>query len=416
MNILLINHYAGSPHYGMEYRPYYMAREWVRAGHRVRIVASAQSHVRAKQPALKGAATLLETIDGIEYLWFSAPEYAGNGLKRVWNIMRFVADLFLRGRDIDASFTPDVVIASSTYPMDIWPARRIAQRSKAKLVFEVHDLWPLSPMELGGMSKWHPFIMMVATAEGYAYRHADAVVSMLPKVRTYMESRGMPSDRLYIVPNGIDPAEWQANSPPLPADVYELLSGFKARGLSIVGYAGTHGVANAMDVLLDAAACIDDDRVVFVLVGGGPDKEALRQRAVTEQLSNVFFVDPVKKAQIPALLAWFDIAYIGWHRQPLYRFGISPNKLMDYMMAARPILHAVEAGNDPVGEAGCGLTVAPEDPFEIVRGIQALLKVSADERAAMGQRGRQFVLENHTYPVLARRFVDAFGPSAEARE
>ncbi len=86
------------------------------------------------------------------------------------------------------------------------------------------------------------------------------------------------------------------------------------------------------------------------------------QLAKLKHLQNIYFIDPVKKEQIPALLQWFDVAYIGWRRQPLYRFGIAPNKLMDYMMAARPVLHAVEAGNDPVGEAGCGLTIEPEDP------------------------------------------------------
>src|SRR5690606_6102044 len=102
--------------------------------------------------------------------------------------------------------------------------------------------------------------------------------------------------------------------------------------------------------------------MAFVLVGGGPDKPALQRWVAAERLSNVFFFDPIPKVQIPALLQRFDVAYIGWRRQPLYRFGIAPNKLMDYMMAARPILHAVEAGNDPVAEAGCGLTVTPEDP------------------------------------------------------
>ena len=91
--------------------------------------------------------------------------------------------------------------------MDIWPAHRIAKLAKAKLVFEVHDLWPLSPMELGRISKWHPFIILTQAAEDYAYRHVDVVVSMLPKVREYMESRGMAASKLHIVPNGIDPAD-----------------------------------------------------------------------------------------------------------------------------------------------------------------------------------------------------------------
>jgi len=412
MNILLINHYAGSPYHGMEFRTYYMAREWVRAGHDVTIVASATSHIRARAPELGGKDRLEEMIDGIRYLWFATPEYDGNGAKRVLNMVSFVTRLYREGNALSVRFRPDVVIGSSTYPMDMWPARRIADLSDAKLVFEVHDLWPLSPMELGGMSKRHPFIMMVQAAEDYAYRKADVVVSMLPMVREYMESRGMAPHKLHIVPNGIDPGEWEADGPELAAPVAELFDQFKREGKSVVGYAGTHGVANAMEVFIDAARLMQDEPVAFVLVGGGPDKPALQAQALG--LRNVRFVDPVKKAQIPALLQRFDIAYIGAHRQPLYRFGISPNKLMDYMMAGRLILTSIEAGNDPVAEAGCGRTVRPEDPVALADGLRELLALDETTRQAMAERGRAFVQKNHTYPVLAKRFLAAVGHEASS--
>jgi glycosyltransferase involved in cell wall biosynthesis len=115
---------------------------------------------------------------------------------------------------------------------------------------------------------------------------------------------------------------------------------------------------------------------------------------------------------VPALLASFDIAYIGWQRTPIYRFGIAPNKLMDYMMAGCAVLHSVEAGNDPVAEAGCGVTVAPESADAVVQGLRALAARTQEERRAMGRRGRDFVLAHHTYPVLARRFLDACGAPA----
>jgi glycosyltransferase involved in cell wall biosynthesis len=405
MRILYINHYAGSPRHGMEYRPYYLAREWVQAGHEVKIVAADQSHIRARSPDLGGRPRFDETIDGIEYTWLKTHPYRGNGAGRVRNMGSFVRGLYLQSKELATAFKPDIVIASSTYPMDIWPAHRIAKLSSARLIFEIHDLWPLTPMELGGMSKWHPFIMVLQAAEDYVYRHADAVVSMLPKVHNYVESRGMPLNRLHIVPNGVDPREWAGRGPVLEAGIDKTLSSIRAAGNFIVGYAGTHGVSNSLDTFLDAAALMRDEKVSFVLVGGGPEKAGLQRRAHVEQLGNVHFIDPVVKEQIPTLLQRFDIAYIGWQRQALYRFGIAPNKLMDYMMAARPVLHAVEAGNDPVGEAGCGLTVAPENPAVTAQGIRSLLSLNADERQAMGLRGREFVMDNHTYPILSERFL-----------
>ena len=130
MNILLVNHYAGSPRHGMEYRPYYLAREWVRAGHRVRIVAASFSHVRSRQPELPpgGPSAFDETIDGIGYRWLRTPAYRGNGVGRVLNMLRFLTRLWRGSKDLAMAFRPDVVIASSTYPMDIWVARRLARK------------------------------------------------------------------------------------------------------------------------------------------------------------------------------------------------------------------------------------------------------------------------------------------------
>lgn len=407
MRILYINHYAGSPRHGMEYRPYYLAREWVEAGHTVRIVAASHSHLRAKEPQLGALHRREESIDGIRYTWLRTPAYRGNGMGRVRNIGSFVQGLYADGRRLAMADRPDVVIASSTYPMDIWPAHRIARLAGARLVFELHDLWPLTPMELGGMSRWHPFIMVAQAAEHYVYRHADAVVSMLPKVHEHVGSRGMALERLHIVPNGVQPHAWPAGAARLGGAAGSVLAGIVGEGRSIVGYAGNHGISNALQTLLGTAKLMQGEKVSFVLVGGGPEKDALRRWAQAKGLRNVHFVDPVAKDDIPALLQWFDIAYIGWRRQPLYRFGIAPNKLMDYMMAGRPVLHAVEAGNDPVGEAGCGLTVAPEEPEASAHGIRTLLSAGEAARKEMGERGKRFVLQHFTYPVLSERFLAA---------
>jgi glycosyltransferase involved in cell wall biosynthesis len=406
VNILLVNHYAGSPLHGMEYRPYYLAREWVRLGHAVQIVAASWSHVRSVQPEV-GGAPRDETLDGIAYRWLPTPPYAGNGLGRVRNIAAFLWRLWRETGRWAHGFRPDVVIASSTYPMDIWVARRIARRSGARLVHEVHDLWPASPVELSGMSRRHPFIVLCQKAEDDACRDADVVVSMLPKVADHLRAHGLDLRKLHFVPNGVDPDEWSGTPAPLQAALAAHIDAQRDAGRLVVVYAGSHGEPNALDVLLDAAALLRDAPFAFVLVGDGHLKARLAQRVHAEGLDRVTLAAPIPKAQIPALLAASDIAYLGWKRQPLYRYGIAPNKLMDYMMAGLPVLHSVEAGNDPVADAGCGLTVAPEAPAAVADGLRRLAALSADERRAMGRRGRAHVLEQHSYPVLARRFLEA---------
>jgi glycosyltransferase involved in cell wall biosynthesis len=215
----------------------------------------------------------------------------------------------------------------------------------------------------------------------------------------------MAPHKLHIVPNGADPAEWHTAPLELPPALDACLKRLRASGRFIVGYAGSHGMANALGYLLDAARILRGRPIAFVLIGNGPDKNALQQRALALGLANVHFFDAVTKQDIPAFLYAIDLAYIGWHRQPLYRFGIAPNKLIDYMMSGRPILHAVDAGNDLVAEASCGLTVAPESPRAVANGVLALMALAPDERAAMGQRGRQFALDQLSYSVLGQRFL-----------
>jgi glycosyltransferase involved in cell wall biosynthesis len=407
MNILVINHYAGSTRHGMEFRPFYLAREWVRAGHKVQIVAASHSHIRANQPKLVGA-VLDETIEGIDYRWYATPAYQGNGVGRVKNLLAFMWALWRDARRLAQHFKPDVVIASSTYPMDIWPARRISKLAKAKLVFEVHDLWPLSPIALGGMSPSHPFIRLCQAAENAAYRHADIVVSMLPNVADYVRDKGLEPSRLVIVPNGIAVDDWQTGlGTPLRNDVQQAIEVARVSGCKLVGYAGTHGRPNALDTLLDAAALMHGEPVQFLLVGDGHDRERLTGRVQSEGLFNVHMFPPIQKSQIPAFLEQIDAAYLGAPRQPLYRFGVSPNKMIDYMMAEVPILYAIEAGNNPVAEAGCGLTVLAEDPKALATAISELCASSPERLKRMGENGKSYALDKHTYAVLSQTFLEA---------
>lgn len=408
MNILYVNHYAGSVRHGMEYRPFYMAREWRKSGHSVRIVAASHSHVRAIQPQVADSIER-EEIEGIEYFWLRTPPYVGNGLGRIRNMLAFVSGLYRHSRRLTAGHRPDAVIASSTYPLDVFPCARMARKANARLVFELHDLWPLSPMELGSMSPWHPFIVTMQRGEDYACRNADAVVSMLPKAEEHLASRGLPPGRFHYVPNGIDISGWTEDSEPLADDTRAKLERLRAGQKLLIGYAGAHGLANALEHLVEAARLTHGEPIAYVLVGQGPEKGNLQNHASALGLDNVVFLPAIPKAQIPAFLHEMDALFIGLQRKPIFRFGISPNKLMDYMMAGKPVIHAIEAGNDMVADSGCGISIRAEDPAAIADASRRLAATRPDERASMGERGRRFVLENHDYRVLAKNFLEAIG-------
>lgn len=395
----------------MEYRTFYFAREWVRAGHQVLVIAANLSHLRQKNPDTRGLLTR-ENIEGVDYLWVKTPAYHGNGVSRVINMVAFIAGLYTLCRKPIDAFKPELVIASSTYTWDNWPAAFYAKRHRAHYVYELHDIWPLSPMELGGLKPWHPFICSLQWAENFACRNAERVISLLPAALQHLVEHGMQEHHFVYVPNGIVTEEW-ADRQPAPQEHVLALRELRRTKKCIVGYVGGHGLSNALDMLIEAGADSLLNEVGIVCVGNGPDKARLEKKAHALS-SQVVFLPAVPKRSVPAVLGLFDILYIGWAKSPLYRFGISPNKLYEYMMSGLPILHAVEAANDPVQEARCGKTVAPEDVNALCEGVLQLAALPIEERHQMGELGRKYVEERHIVSSLAQRFLNSVWPSGKS--
>lgn len=402
MNILYIEHYAGSPAMGMEFRPYYLSREWVKMGHKVTIIAGDYSHLRKKNPTVMEDFQT-EDIDDIEYVWLKTGEYEGNGAARALTMERFVRKLWIHAGMIAKRRKPDVVIASSTYPLDTWPAQRIAKLAKAKYIHEFHDLWPATLYEVGGMSRKHPFVAAMQIAENSACKHCDAAVVLAPYAKDYLSSHGLIPEKFHNIQNGVVEEEWKN---------YEIIPESHKRffeehaGQFIVGYFGGHALSNALDQALDVAKEFSDQKeIVFVFVGDGVEKERLIRRAEEEKINNVFFLPPVSKRSIPDLLKHFDCSYMTGMPSPLYRFGLCLNKMYDSMMAGIPIICAFDVPDTLVRQYDCGYQCNPSEKEAVVDAINRLYKMDSEEQKKMGERGRMAVLEHFTYRKLAEDFI-----------
>lgn len=405
MNILYINHYAGSIHHGMEFRPYYLSREWVKSGHKVRIIAADFSHLRKDNPLVE-TDFAIEEIDEIEYQWLKTGNYNGNGVDRALTMFRFVWKLLLNAKCLADEFKPDLVISSSTYPLDAYAARRIANIAGSKYVHEGHDLWPLTLIEIGGMKKFHPFCLLMKMAERAAYKASDHVVSVLPNSVEHMLKNGLKSRKKFTyVPNGVVFDDWQ-NPEKMPDAHEKLFNDLHAAGMFIVCYLGGHAISNALDTFIEAKALLRARNCAFVLVGKGIEKIRLMKKTEEVNIDDVYFLDAVKKTQVPSLLKEADVLYVGLAPSPLYRFGVSLNKLYDYMMAGKPVIYGVDATNNEVAEADCGITVSPGHAEALADAVDSLIVMDAKERDRLGNNGNKWVLEHCEYGNLAKRFLD----------
>mgnify|MGYP003312409972 CR=1 FL=1 len=398
----MLSHYAGAPQYGMEFRSYYMAKEWVKQGHNVLIVGASFSHLRKIQPK-----SGYEEIDGIKYLWLETRTYEGSGMARVITMFQFVFKCYKHIREFVA-FKPDMVIASSVYTFDMFPANRIAKKTGAKFVYEVHDLWPLSPMIIGGYSKWHPFIWLLQKGENFAYKHCDKIVSMLDKSFPHMEELGLTKDRFCCVPNGYLKEEWEnVDAFFLPAEHRNLFDKLHNNGKLVIGFAGGHTPSTAMGVLIEAANMLKNRTdLAYVLVGQGPQKEELIELAKSYGLSNVFFLDPVNKKSVPAIVSNFDIGYMGGIHSFLHKYGTSFNKMTDYMLSSKPIIMSVDEPNSVVERIGCGIQVEAENPTLVKIAIEKLSSLSQKQRFEMGNKGKAYAEANLEYGTLAKKFIN----------
>ena len=406
MNILYIDHYAGSLSMGMEFRPYYFAREWQKMGHKVCIVGASFSHLRKTNPKVKNDFER-QQVEGVEYLWIKTCRYRGNGIMRAVSLFQFCTKLGMHAAKLAKDFCPDVVISSSTYPLDTYPAQRIAKLANAKYVHEAHDLWPLTLIELFGWNEKNPFIKMLAAAERSAYSNSDAVVAVTAGEADYMLEHGLQSrEKFTHIPNGIVLGDWK-DPEPVDAEHLALIGNLKKDNKFIICYLGGHALSNALDTYLDAAKCMKDDkRFAFLMVGSGVEKARLQERAAKESIDNLYFLSPIKKSQVPSLLKEMDALYVGAEPCSMYRFGVSMNKVYDYMMAAKPIIYGVKAANNDVAEAGCGITIIPGDAHEICKAARILYDMSPSEREMMGEKGRAWVSENCDYSKLAEIFLE----------
>lgn len=402
MNILYINHYAGSPEMGMEFRPYYLAREWVKMGHHVTMVAGDYSHLRKKNPQIKKDFQV-ERIDGINYVWVKTGEYEGNGVARALTMERFVRKLLAHAKELARLYAPDIVIASSTYPLDTYPAQRIAKLANAKYIHEVHDMWPATLYEVGGMSKKHPFVVAMQIAENSAYKHCDRCVSLAPFTKEYMVEHGLSPDKFVNIQNGVVEEEWE-NYDVIPEEHQVFFDQHK--DAFIVGYFGGHALSNALDLSLDVAKeFLDNPSIEFVFVGDGVEKSRLVERAKNEQIDNAFFLPPVSKRAVPDLLSHFDCSYMTGLPSPLYRFGLCLNKMYDSMMAGLPIICAFDAPDTLVKQYECGFQCAPSDQKTVVSAINRIANMTKIERKEMGLRGKRAVSSFFTYKHLAELFL-----------
>lgn len=385
MHVLYFHQHFGTPRGASGTRSYEMARRMIQRGHRVTMVCGsyAQSSTGLEMPFVRGRRE--GAVDGIDVVEFDLAYANTDGfVKRSLTFAKFA----WRSVGLAVTTRADAIFATTTPLTAAIPGLAGKWIRRTPFVFEVRDLWPELPRAMGVITN-RGVLAGMAALEWLAYKSADRLIGLSPGIVKGVGRFGAPSARIAMIPNGCDLAlfDVRAGAAPRPAGVGP--NDFMAV------FSGTHGVANGLDAVVDAAAELRRrglGDVKLVLVGTGKEKDALVRRAAEAGLQDiVLFLPPMPKTQLAGLLAAADAGLQILADIPAFYYGTSPNKFFDYLAAGLPVLTNYPGWiADIVCENGIGVAVAPRDPSAFVDGLIRLRDNPVDRDRVRGVARRDF--------------------------
>lgn len=404
MKLLYIHQHFATPKGSGGIRSYQMARRMVARGHEVTMLCGRGTDGQTGLSGPFERSVRRGRIDGIDVIEVDLSYSNKDGfLKRTMTFLSFM----LRTSRFVLTEKYDVLFATTT-PLTVGVPGVLGRWLRRKpFVFEVRDLWPELPRAMGVIR--NPVILWaMGVLEWTSYRSAQRLIGLSPGIVEGIVHRGVPRDRIAMIPNGCDRdifcddvAPWQ------PEGVRD--------GDFVAIFAGAHGIANGLDAVLDAAVVLRRRRredVRIVLIGNGMKKPELMARAQREALGNVIFLDPVRKTELVGLLKRANVGLQVLADIPAFYDGTSPNKFFDYIAVGLPVLN-----NYPgwlaglIQEADCGVAVPPGDPEAFADALEAFSD-DRDGTRAQGDRARALAEARFPRDVLAEHWVECIETTA----
>jgi glycosyltransferase involved in cell wall biosynthesis len=380
LHILIIHQAFASPNEPGGTRHYELARYLIDQGHRVTIVASDLSYLSGQRMTGSGGLVSKRDLEGIQV--FRAYTYPAIHRSFVWRVFSFFSFMLcsflasMRVKDID------LVMGTSPPIFQAVSAWLVALLRMKPFLLEIRDLWPEFAVDMGvlknsvliGLSRW---------LEKFLYKTADHLLVNSPAYQTYVIGKGIRPEKISLVSNGVDPGKFN------PEEKCEgVRQGLGLKGKFVVTYAGALGLANDIPTLLKAAERLGQEKDIhFLLVGDGKERRNLESWAKAHGLMNVTFTGPRPKSEMPQILGASDACVAILQNIPMFRMTY-PNKVFDYMAAARPTILAIDGGDD----------------VALAKAVESLA-CDPSKAQAMGLAGREYVARHFNRTDQAAAFL-----------
>lgn len=389
-------------------RGYLLMREFARLGYQGVIITS-DSNQLAEVPLVKNA-YLIQEVEGIQLCWVRTLKYTvAKSMRRMlswidfeFRLLRLPKDKFPR---------PDVVVVSSLSLLTVLNGLILRWRYKCRLVFEVRDIWPLTITEEGGFGNFNPLVLGLGLIEKAGYRYSDAIVGTMPNLGEHVCNVLGYSKTTHCIPMGVEDVALSSVED-LPIDYAKK---YIPTGKFIVAHAGTIGITNALETMLECAeSMVGVLNVHFLIVGEGDLREHYQKKYA--HLSNLTFAPRVPKSMVQSVLSRCDLLYFSVHVSTVWKYGQSLNKVIDYMLAGKPVVASYTGYPSMINEARSGTFVPAGDTEALRQEVHRYAAMKPSEREAIGKRGREWLLKNRGYEMLASSYLPIlFKESAVSR-
>jgi glycosyltransferase involved in cell wall biosynthesis len=401
-NIWFINQYAGDSESGWGERNFYLAEEFIKKGYDVTIFSATYNHLFRNVKNFNSSSKII--FDGdVRFCWIKTVNYGkSKTLLRIYSWFEFMIKLFFISKKNMPK--PDYIIVSSISVLPALNGRYFKKKYKAKkFIFEIRDLWPLTLIMLGGVSKRHPLVILLGWFEKFAYSKADDIVAVLKNADQHIKTIIKKPFTFHWIPNGIKNGllekanlqDMQLYLNQIPDDKFVIM------------YAGTLGHANAMEYVIETSNALKNKQEIhFVIIGAGDQLDVLKK--MSESNHSITFIPKVSKQDLQVLLQKASAFVISWRKKSFYQFGVSANKYSDYMLTGKPIISANSIDDDPVVLANCGICIEAENTKKLTAAVLQLYNMPEKEFAALGLNGKNYVKENLMYSILSEKYIQLF--------
>jgi glycosyltransferase involved in cell wall biosynthesis len=404
LRVTFLTHYFPPEVGPAQTRLHELAKRLIAAGETVTVVTGFPNYPAGEIfPGYRGKRFMEDSFDGIRVLrtWVFATRSRGF-TGRLLNYFSFPIFSLLAVRKLGPT---DIIYVQSPPLFTGLAALWFSRLKRAPYIFNVSDIWPQSAIELG-MLRNRIAIRLAEMLERHIYRQAARITVATPGILERLAVHGVPREKIFLLTNGVDTAAYNVNSPDR-----DLAKRLGLDGHKVFMYAGLHGLAQGLDVILEAAKLTRNPDVLYVFVGDGADKPALVAKAEAEGISNVRFLPIQPTSTLPAVLNLAYATVIPLRRLDLFKTAL-PSKLFDSMAASRPIVAPLWGEAAALVEAAaCGLVVEPEDARAVQEAVE---KLAADPELAqrLGEQGRRYVVEHFNRDDIAKRLIELLEEAA----